>query len=95
LDTELKTFFISFLTSTFPSSDAADYSTLLKNHQDLLIEYGTAELITTILQEKYRENRGLFINLFELGNKLLESGSITSQIKFLSIFKRDHKNVIF
>ena len=96
MDTELKTFFVSFLTSTFPpAAEGLAYASALEHHQELLIDYGTAELITTILQEKYRENRGLFINLLDLANKLLEGGCAASQLRFIDIFRRDHKNAIF
>lgn len=62
-ETDLKTFFLSFLSNTFPAI-GPEYGEKLKVHQEKLLSYGAAELITTILQEKYREGGGLFLSLF-------------------------------
>ena len=67
----------------------------LMGQQSVLVEYGSAELVTTLLEERFKENYVMFINLFEYGNKLLEGGNQQSQQSFYDIFLRDHKNKIF
>jgi polygalacturonase len=48
-----------------------------------------------MLEEKFKENYWMFINLFEYANKLLEGGNVKAQHSFYDIFLRDHKNVTF
>lgn len=59
LDPDLKTFFLKFLIGTFPKQpydeeDREKYNESLQQHQIKLIEYGSAELVCSMLEQRFK-----------------------------------------